>query len=101
MKIHLSHIISLIKIHNMGIKDKIKMQYSYWIEGFNTQLYSNVIIYQEEKGMTDKQMSDYLNLNEKVFICFKETGDINFSIEMLIKISLKVNCYPILNLEKF
>jgi transcriptional regulator with XRE-family HTH domain len=81
------------------MKEKIINQPSYWIEGINGYLYDAIVSYMEEHNMTRKDLADYLGISAGRVSQILNNGEINFSIQKLIEIALKIDKVPLFELQ--
>lgn len=77
------------------IREKILNQSSYWVEGINSFLYNAIIEYMETNDMNRTKLADYLGISKGRVSQILNDGEINFSIEKVIQIALKVNKFPV------
>ncbi|AEL23840.1 helix-turn-helix domain protein [Cyclobacterium marinum DSM 745] len=81
-------------------REQILNQPSYWIENINALLYNAIVDYMEEHNMKQKDLAAHLNISQGRVSQILNDGDINFSLEKVIQIALKVGMYPSFKLEK-
>lgn len=81
------------------IREKLLNQPSYWVEGINSFLYNAILEYMEENDLNRTQLADYLGLSKGRVSQILNDGEINFSIEKIVQIALKVNKFPIFELK--
>lgn len=79
------------------IREKLLNQSSYWVEGINSHLYNAILDYMEEKGMNRTKMAEHLGISKGRVSQILNDGEINFSIEKVIQIALKVDKFPVFN----
>ena len=82
--------------------DKIKRilnEPSYWIESINGYLYDSIVRYMESNDMNRTELAKHLGISKGRVSQILNDGEINFSIEKLIEISLKVDKYPLFELK--
>lgn len=77
---------------------KIMDQPAYWVEAFNGELYDAIAKYMNENNINRKQLSEKLGIS-KGRVSQILNGNINFSIEKFVEISLKIDKYPCLELK--
>lgn len=82
--------------NNIG---KILNQPSYWVEGINGVLYNAIIEFMEINNLNRTQIAELLGISKGRISQILNDGNINFSIEKIVEISLKVGKYPIFELE--
>lgn len=78
-----------------NIRAKILNQPSYWVEGINSFLYTAIIEYMEINDMNRTDLAAYLGLSKGRISQILNDGEINFSIEKVVQIALKVDKFPI------
>ncbi len=71
----------------------------YWIEDINGKMYDAMIRYMQENKMTKKDLARHLGISASRLSQILNSGDMNFSIEKIIEISLKINKIPLFLLE--
>lgn len=79
--------------------EKILNQPSYWIEGINGVLYNAIIEFMEKNNFNRTQLAQNLGISKGRVSQILNDGEINFSIEKIVEISIKVGKYPIFELE--
>lgn len=82
-----------------NIRKKILNQPSYWIEGINSSLYNAILDYMELNDLNRTKMADYLGISKGRVSQILNDGDINFSIEKIVQIAIKVNKFPVFDLK--
>jgi transcriptional regulator with XRE-family HTH domain len=82
-----------------AIQEKILNQPSYWVEGVNGILYDIILTYMEENNMNRTQLAEHLGISKGRVSQILNEGDINFSLEKIIEISLKIGKFPVFNFE--
>ncbi|HLW32462.1 MAG: helix-turn-helix transcriptional regulator [Aequorivita sp.] len=73
---------------------KILDQPSYWVEGINNCLYNAIMEFMEVKGMNRTQLAEHLGISKGRVSQILNDGEINFSIEKIVQLSLLLNKYP-------
>ena len=79
--------------------EKILNQPSYWIEAINGVLYNAIIEFMERNKFNRTQLAQVLGISKGRVSQILNDGEINFSIEKIIEISIKVGKYPVFELE--
>ncbi|KZE83344.1 hypothetical protein AV926_04700 [Myroides marinus] len=79
--------------------DKILNQPSYWIEGINGVLYNAIIEFMEKNKFNRTQLAQNLGISKGRVSQILNNGEINFSIEKIVEISIKIGKYPVFELE--
>lgn len=82
-----------------SFRKKIIEQPAYWVEAINNDLYNAVMDYMEEHDLNRTQLAKHLNLSRGRISQILNDGEINFSIEKLIEIALKIDKIPLLKLQ--
>lgn len=80
--------------------EKILNQPSYWIEGINGVLYNAIIEFMEKNNFNRTQLAQNLGISKGRVSQILNDGEINFSIEKIVEISIKVGKYPVFELEE-
>jgi transcriptional regulator with XRE-family HTH domain len=70
-------------------------QSAYWVEGLNGYLYDAIMCYMEKNNMNRTSLANYLGISKGRVSQILNDGNINFSIEKVIEIALKVDKFPI------
>lgn len=79
--------------------EKILNQPSYWIEGINGVLYNAIFEFMEKNKFNRTQLAQVLGISKGRVSQILNDGEINFSIEKIVEISIKVGKYPVFELE--
>ena len=79
--------------------EKILNQPSYWIEGINGVLYNAIVEFMEKNKFNRTQLAQVLGISKGRVSQILNDGEINFSIEKIVEISIKVGKYPVFELE--
>ncbi len=79
--------------------EKILDQPSYWVEAINGSLYNAILDYMETNNLNRTQLATILGISKGRVSQILNEGNINFSIEKIIEISLKIGKYPVFELE--
>lgn len=82
-----------------NIREKILNQPSYWVEGVNSFLYNAILEYMEDNNMNRTELASHLGISKGRVSQILNDGEINFSIEKVVQIALKVNKFPIFELK--
>ncbi|TDO03149.1 helix-turn-helix domain-containing protein [Sunxiuqinia elliptica] len=78
-----------------NIREKILNQPSYWIEGINGHLYDAIFNYMERNSLNRTKLAEHLGISKGRVSQILNDGEINFSIEKIIEIALKVDMFPV------
>ena len=81
------------------IHENILNQPGYWVEAINGMLYEAITEYMKSHKINRAQMAEYLGISRGRMSQILNDGDINFSIEKLVEIALKVGKYPVIQFE--
>ncbi len=76
------------------LREKIISQPSYWVEQINGELYDSIMSYMEVHNMKRKDLAKYLGISKGRMSQIINDGDINFSLEKIIQIALKIGKIP-------
>lgn len=82
-----------------NVREKILNQPSYWVEGINSFLYNAILEYMEENNMNRTELASHLGISKGRVSQILNDGEINFSIEKVVQIALKVNKFPLFELK--
>lgn len=66
----------------------------YWVEGINGMLYDAIVRYMEKHQMKQKDLAKHLGISPGRVSQILNEGNINFSIEKIIEIAIKVDKIP-------
>lgn len=89
-----------VKMKNKDqVREKILNQPSYWVEDINAFVYNAVLEYMELNNMNRTKLAEHLGLFKGRISQILNNGEINFSIEKLVQIALKVDKFPIFELK--
>lgn len=78
-----------------NVREKILNQSSYWVEGINSFLYNAVLGYMETNDMNRTELAKHLGISKGRVSQILNDGEINFSIEKVIQIALKIDKFPV------
>lgn len=87
-----------MKTNNKNL-EKILNQPSYWIEGINGVLYNGIVEFMEKNNFNRTQLAQNLGISKGRVSQILNDGEINFSIEKIVEIAIKVGKYPVFELE--
>ena len=79
---------------------KIIEEPSYWVEEINNQMYDAMVRYMEANNLNKTEFSKYLGISKGRLSQILNDGEINFSIEKLCSISLKIGKIPSFTFEE-
>ena len=79
---------------NKDIREKILNQPSYWVEKINGCLFDAIVNYMDQHRMKQKDIAKLLDLTPGRVSQILNDGDINFSLDKIIQIALKVDKFP-------
>ncbi|QNR22597.1 helix-turn-helix domain-containing protein [Croceimicrobium hydrocarbonivorans] len=80
------------------IRRKMLLSKSYWLEAVNGEVYDTLVRYMRDNGMKQKDLAQYLNISDGRVSQILNDGEINFTIDKLIEISLKLGKVPFFSL---
>ncbi|MFM6965114.1 MAG: transcriptional regulator [Sphingomonadales bacterium] len=66
----------------------------YWVEGINGMLFDAIVDYMEKHQMKQKDLAKHLGISPGRVSQILNDGNINFSIEKIIEIAIKVDKIP-------
>ena len=78
-----------------NIREIILSQPSYWVEGVNGSLYNAILSYMEANNLNRTKLASYLGISKGRVSQILNDGEINFSLQKIIEIALKVGKYPL------
>lgn len=81
------------------MRDKIISQPGYWVEQINGVLYDAIIDFMETNNMKRKDLAKHLGISKGRVSQIINDGEINFRLEKIIEISLKLGMVPHFELE--
>ena len=76
-------------------REKILNQPSYWVEGINSFLYNAILEYMEINNMNRTELAKYFGISKGRISQILNDGEINFSIEKVVQIALKIDKFPV------
>jgi predicted XRE-type DNA-binding protein len=76
-----------------NFREKVLDNPIYWVEGINGMLYDAIVTYMENHQMKQKDLARHLSISPGRVSQILNEGNINFSLEKLIEIALKVDKY--------
>lgn len=79
--------------------EKILSQPSYWLEGINGLVYNALLDYMENYNLNRTKLAEHLGISKGRVSQILNDGEINFSVEKLIEIALKVDKFPIVEFK--
>lgn len=79
--------------------EKILREPAYWIEAVNGTMYNSILDYMEQNHLNRTQLAAHLGISKGRVSQILNDGQINFSIEKLIEIALKIGKYPVFELK--
>lgn len=78
--------------------EKILNQPAYWLEGINGLMYNALLDYMEKHELNRTELANHLGISKGRVSQILNDGEINFSLEKLIEIALKVDKFPVVEL---
>lgn len=81
------------------MRDKIISQPTYWVEQINGVLYDAIMDFMEANEMKQKDLAKHLGISKGRVSQIINNGEINFRLEKIIEISLKLGMVPQFNLK--
>lgn len=83
---------------NNNFKKEILSSPGYWVEAINGLLYEAILNFMESRNMKRKDLAKHLGISAGRVSQILNDGEINFSIEKLVEIALKLGKVPQLQL---
>lgn len=74
-------------------------EHSYWIEAVNHVIYDAMVSYMHENNLNKTEFAQYLGISKGRLSQILNSGEVNFSLQKLFYICLKINKLPSLILE--
>ena len=82
---------------NKNFREQILNESSYWLESINGLFYESILNYMEENELNRTGLSKHLGISKGRVSQILNDGEINFSLDKLIQIAIKIDKFPILN----
>lgn len=82
----------------MSLRKRIISTPGYWIEKVNMLMHDAILSFKNSRNMKNKDLAKYLELSEGRVSQILNTGETNFTVESLTKLSLKIGKVPEFNL---
>lgn len=79
--------------------ERILQEPGYWIEAVNGTMYNAILDYMEQNHLNRTRLATHLGISKGRVSQILNDGQINFSIEKLIEIALKIGKYPVFELK--
>lgn len=83
---------------NNTFRKEILSSPGYWVEAINGILYEAILNFMKSRKMKRKDLAEHLGISPGRVSQILNDGEINFSIEKLVEISLKLGKVPLLKL---
>jgi predicted XRE-type DNA-binding protein len=80
---------------NNKYREQILNQASYWVEGINGSIYDSIITYMENNDLNRTKLAMHLGISKGRVSQILNDGEINFSLEKIIEIAIKVDKFPV------
>jgi transcriptional regulator with XRE-family HTH domain len=84
---------------NNQFREKILNHSAYWVEGINGLLYDAIVTYMEKHNLKRKYLANHLDISTGRVSQILNEGNINFSLEKIIEIAIKVDKFPVFEFE--
>lgn len=81
------------------VKEKILNQPLYWVESVNGFLYDAIVSYMETHNLNRVRLAEHLGISKGRVSQILNDGEINFSLEKIIEIALKVGKFPVFEFQ--
>lgn len=72
---------------------------TYWVEEVNNMMYDAMVTYMEDHGFNRTEFASFLGISKGRLSQILNSGEINFSIEKLFSIALKIGKIPQIKFE--
>lgn len=72
---------------------------TYWVEEINNLMYDAMVKYMEDHNLNKTEFATHLGISKGRISQILNSGEINFSIEKLFYIALKIDKFPHIKLE--
>lgn len=72
---------------------------AYWVEHINNDMYDALVTYMEDNNLNQTKFAEYLGISKGRLSQILNSGEINFTIEKLVSIALKINKIPKLEFQ--
>lgn len=79
--------------------EKILNQPAYWVEAINGTLYNAIVEYMKKNNLNRTQLAQFLGISKGRVSQILNDGRINFSIEKIVEIALKIGKFPAFELD--
>ena len=80
--------------NKIGYREEILNNSAYWVEGINGLLYDAIVTYMEKHDMKQKDLAKHLGVSTGRVSQILNDGEINFSLDKIVEIALKVDKFP-------
>lgn len=80
-------------------REEILNHPSYWVEFVNAHLYDAIINFMDANSMKQADLAKHLGVSPGRISQILNTGDMNFSIDKIVDIALKVDQFPVFKFE--
>lgn len=80
-------------------REKILNQPQYWVEAINGYLYNAIAEFMEANSMNRTQLAEHLGITKGRVSQILNDGEVNFSIEKIVEMALKIGKFPVFELE--
>jgi len=85
--------------NNNNIREKILNEPQYWVEAVNGLLYDAIERFMESNNMNRTQLAEHLGISKGRVSQILNNGEVNFSVEKIIEIALKIGKFPVFELK--
>lgn len=86
-------------VNKTSLRERILLSKSYWMESINGEVYTALVEFMESKNFKQSDLAEHLGISPSRVSQILNNGEVNFSIQKLIEISLKINRIPQFRLE--
>lgn len=78
---------------------EVALDPAYWVEHINNDMYDALVTYMEDNNLNQTKFAEYLGISKGRLSQILNSGEINFTIEKLVSIALKINKIPKLEFQ--
>jgi len=78
---------------------EVALDPAYWVEHINNDMYDALVTYMEDNNLNQTKFAEYLGISKGRLSQILNSGEINFTIEKLVSIALRINKIPKLEFQ--
>lgn len=79
--------------------EKILNQPSYWLESVNGLLYNALMEFKSKRNFNNTELAKHLNISKGRLSQILNDGEVNFSLEKIFEILIKIDYYPVFEIQ--